>query len=480
LIKIKKGEKMKTQKSVLLLIIVALVLVGLTGCTITINGPDLAPGEPPEEPPPGETDPGKVQSITFTADRTDLRPGECATLQWSVEGGYGVFLNGEPVEHAGESRVCLEETNLYTLEVDTGETMEWSEVVIMVEGEEQPPEEPPPPGEEPPPPPEEHPPEEQPPEGEGVEFINLIVEPDVIPPGECAMLFWEVVPPGEWLMLLDGQEVPHAGEQEVCPGNTTAYELLVEAPGGPQVRTVTLHVEGELAPGQPPEPTPASPAGPTSTPASPAGPTLPPGVVVDFWVDNNNIAAGTCTTLRWHVANANAVHLDGAGVVGDGSKQICPGSTTVYVLHVAHDAGATEKKVTVKVSGSSPTPTPTPGGAPSFSTDLALTDLYPDKLKNGTVYGRITNRGPGTCKNVQIQFSCSWIKMAYGATLGLNQATGPQKITITSLSPGQTASFSTGISVDITQFWYDMTCQIHVGFNDPDPANNSHKEKFAK
>jgi hypothetical protein len=203
-------------------------------------------------------------------------------------------------------------------------------------------------------------------------------------------------------------------------------------------------------------------------------------VVIDFWVDNNNIAAGTCTTLRWHVAHANAVHLDGAGVVGDGSKQICPGSTTVYVLHVAHDAGATEKKVTVKVSGSSSTPTPTPGGTPSFSTDLAVTDLYPDKLKNGTVYGRITNRGPGTCKNVQIQFSCSWAKTAYGATFGLNEAIGPKKITITSLSPGQTASFNTGIVVDITQFWYDMTCSIQVPFNDPDTANNTYKEKLAK
>jgi hypothetical protein len=507
LVKIKKGEKMKSQRFILFLIIAALALIGLTSCTITIHGPELALDEPPEEPASGEPSPGEVQSITFTADRTDLRPGECATLQWSVEGGYGVFLNGEPVQHAGERRVCPEETNLYTLEVDTGETMEWSEVVIMVEGEEQPPEEPPPPGEEPPPPgeeppppgeeppppgeeppppgeepppPEEHPPEEQPPEGEGIEFINLVVEPDVIPLGGCAMLFWEVVPPGEWLILLNGQEVPHAGEREVCPGDITTYELLVEAPGGPQVRTVTLHVEGEPEPGQPPEPTPAPPAGPTPTPAPPAGPTPTPGVVIDFWVDNNSIAAGTCTTLRWHVANANAVHLDGAGVVGDGSKQICPSSTTVYVLHVAHDAGATEKKVTVKVSGSSSTPTPTPGGTPSFSTDLALTDLYPDKLKNGTVYGRITNRGPGTCKNVQIQFSCSWIRMAYGATLGLNQAIGPQKITITSLSPGQTASFNTGISVDITQFWYDMTCQIHMGFNDPDPGNNGYKEKLAK
>ena len=111
---------------------------------------------------------------------------------------------------------------------------------------------------------------------------------------------------------------------------------------------------------------------------------------------------------------------------------------------------------------------------------MALTDLYPDKLKNGTVYGRITNNGPGTCKNVQVQFSCSWTEFAYGATFGVNKSIEPKPITITSLSPGQTASFNTGIVVDITKFWYDMTCQIQVGFNDPNPTNNTYQEKLAK
>jgi hypothetical protein len=95
------------------------------------------------------------------------------------------------------------------------------------------------------------PPVEQPPEGQRVEVINLMVEPDVIPPGGCAMLHWEVIPPGEWRVLLDGQEVPHIGEREVCPENTTPYELLVEAPGGPQVRTVTLYIEGAPPPEEP-------------------------------------------------------------------------------------------------------------------------------------------------------------------------------------------------------------------------------------
>jgi hypothetical protein len=545
-----KEQKMKNQTPILFLMIATLALMGLTSCSITISGPELAPREPPpEEPPPGEAEPGEVQSIMFTADRTEVQPGECTTLQWNVEGGFGVYFDGQPVEHSGETQVCPEETIPYRLGVDTGETMEEREIVIVVAGEGQPREEPPP-GEQPsegeeveaidlmiepdvipagecavvhwevipseewpvflngqevppvgeqevcredtttyellveapggpqvrtatlhvegepelePPPSEEYPPEEQPPEGEGVEFINLIVEPDVIPPGGCAMLLWEVMPPGEWLVLLDGQEAPHVGEQEVCPGDTTTYELLVEAPGGPQVRTVTLHVEGEPEPGQPPEPTPASPAGPTSTPASPAGPTPPPGVVIDFWVDNNNIAAGTCTTLRWHVANANAVHLDGVGVVGDGSKQICPSSTTVYVLHVVHDAGATEKKVTVKVPGGSP---PQPQSA-----DLAVTDLFADKLVQGKVYARITNHGPGNLTNVTVQLSCSGAGWANNSPTPVSSS----KSVAVTLNPGQTQQFNTGIVIDTNQYsYYELTCEIN--YQDRDSANNRHGE----
>lgn len=551
---------MKGQRSILLSlvlpVVMTLALIGLTGCTIIIGEVPLPPEESPEEqPPPGEEvaleSPPEEVRIAFTADRTHLQPGECAMLEWSVEGGFGVELDGQPVEKSGQMEVCPEETTPYRLGVDTGETMEEREVVVGVEGAGEPP-----------------------PEGEGIEFINLVVEPDVIPAGECAMLFWEVMPPGEWLVLLDGQEVPHVGEQEVCPGNTTTYELLVEAPDGPQERTVTLHIEGEPEPEQPPEgegvefinlevepdaipagacamlfwevvppgewpvllngqevppvgeqevcpgdtttyellveapggpqvrtvtlhveggsgpgPSPASPATPTPPSASPATPTPPsappagptppgcpgPPVIASFTANPSTITAGQSSTLSWGaVTNATSATIDQGigGVATPGSVVVKPTKTTTYVLTATGCGGTTTKQVTVNVTGS---PTATP-----WTTDLALTDLYPDKLKNGTVYGRITNRGPGTCKNVEIQFSCSWVKTAYGATFGLNESIGPRKLTITSLSPGQTASFNTYITVDITQFWYDMTCQLHVGFNDPDPANNTYKEKLAK
>jgi hypothetical protein len=545
---------MKSQKSIGLLIIAALALVGLTGCTITINGPDLALDEAPVEPPPGEGPPDEVR-ITFMADRTDLQPGECTTLEWGVEGGFGVELNGQPVERSGQMQVCPEETTPYWLGVDTGERMEEREVVIIVEGAGEPPPEGEgvefinlvvepdvipaggcallfwevmPPGEWPvfldgqevphvgeqevcpgntttyellveaPDGPQERtvtlhiegePEPGQLPEGEGVEFINFIVEPDLIPAGACAMLFWEVVPPGEWPVLLNGQEVPHVGEQEVCPGDTTTYELLAEAPGGPQERIVTLHVEGEPEPGQPPEPPPASPATPTPPSASPATPTPPsapptgptppgcpgPPVIASFTANPSTITAGQSSTLSWGaVTNATSAMIDQGigGVATPGSVVVKPTKTTTYILTATGCGGTTTKQVTVNVTGS---PTATP-----WTTDLALTDLYPDKLKNGTVYGRITNRGPGTCKNVQIQFSCSWVETAYNAKFGLNKSIGPRNLTITSLSPGQTASFSTYITVDITQFSYEMECEILVPFNDPNIANNKYPEKFFK
>jgi hypothetical protein len=110
-----------------------------------------------------------------------------------------------------------------------------------------------------------------------------------------------------------------------------------------------------------------------------------------------------------------------------------------------------------------------------------MTDLYPDKLLNGTVYGRITNRGPGTLTNVVVSFSCQWAKTAYGATFGLNESMGPRNMTITGpLPPGQDTPFNTYITVDLTQYWYNMTCTVNVPFSDPDTANNTYNETLAK
>lgn len=76
---------------------------------------DLASAEG-TTPPPAPTGPA-ASPITFRADRTSLRPGECALLSWSVENVSAVYLNGEGVPGQFSRQVCLQTTTTYTLRV---------------------------------------------------------------------------------------------------------------------------------------------------------------------------------------------------------------------------------------------------------------------------------------------------------------------------------------------------------------------------
>jgi hypothetical protein len=98
---------------------------------------DRPPGElPPEEHPPEES--GEIQITFFGADRSNIQTGECAMLEWNVQGGYGATINGEPVGLAGAREVCPPETTSYRLGVDTGTELLERETTIIVGGVGQP------------------------------------------------------------------------------------------------------------------------------------------------------------------------------------------------------------------------------------------------------------------------------------------------------------------------------------------------------
>jgi predicted small lipoprotein YifL len=63
------------------LVATALVLLSLLGCGI-VAGSEAPPAERPSANPPVQV------QITFSADSTRLRPGECAGLAWDVAGGF--------------------------------------------------------------------------------------------------------------------------------------------------------------------------------------------------------------------------------------------------------------------------------------------------------------------------------------------------------------------------------------------------------
>ena len=149
---------------------------------------------------------------------------------------------------------------------------------------------------------------------------------------------------------------------EVARG-PTATPTITEAP--PPEATATPTFTSEAPPaitptftptptGTPEPPTPTFTPTPTGTPEPPTPTHTPtatpwPPVQVDFCCDTSLIQ-GECTTLRWDVEYATAVFLNGGGVPGHGTQQVCPASTTTYDLHVEAPSGNVDRSVPINVS----------------------------------------------------------------------------------------------------------------------------------
>jgi hypothetical protein len=77
---------------------------------------------PTNQPPPTATPPKPVINFSAMPDHLE-KPGDCATLRWSVDRASEVFLvlpngNQEGVEGLGERQVCPVETSEYVLKVN--------------------------------------------------------------------------------------------------------------------------------------------------------------------------------------------------------------------------------------------------------------------------------------------------------------------------------------------------------------------------
>ncbi len=200
----------------------------------------------PEPPPPS----GEVL-ITFTADRTRLLPGECTTLRWSVDGGFGFELNGQPVERSGQMEVCPEETTPYWIAVDAGDRIERREVVIVVEPGAEPTQPPPPPSGPTPTVPPSGPTPTPPPSGcPGPPLISsFTANPSTITAGQSSTLNWGPVTNGNSSVLVRSVvinpglgEVGSPGSRVVSPGSTTTYTMVATGCGGTTTQQVTVVV----------------------------------------------------------------------------------------------------------------------------------------------------------------------------------------------------------------------------------------------
>jgi len=79
--------------------------------------------------------------------------------------------------------------------------------------------------------------------------------------------------------------------------------------------------------------------------------TQPPSV--RFWADEMAIAQGDCTFLHWETSNIQELYFEGKGVVGQGRREVCPGTSTQYALEVHHRDGTVQAQ-TVEILVSVP------------------------------------------------------------------------------------------------------------------------------
>ncbi len=104
-----------------------------------------------------------------------------------------------------------------------------------------------------------------------------------------------------------------------------------------------------------------TPRPPTATftqapPTSTFTPIPAPTPFLNFGADNTSITAGQCTNLHWDSGNVQSVFLDGAGVEGAGTRNVCPSVSTPYNLLANFPGGQLNRQVSIFVTGPSGPP----------------------------------------------------------------------------------------------------------------------------
>ncbi len=106
----------------------------------------------------------------------------------------------------------------------------------------------------------------------------------------------------------------------------------------------------------------APPLPPTAVPTATPLPQPTPQAQIAFWADRTTITQGECTVLRWQVQNVRGVWVYPVGqnwrdfpVNGEGSRQVCPQSTTTYEMRVRMaDDSIQTRQVTITVLPGNP------------------------------------------------------------------------------------------------------------------------------
>jgi polar amino acid transport system substrate-binding protein len=255
-------------------------------------------------------------NISFTADRTTILQGQCATLSWNVQNVRETYLHAEgeqwqfnPVPPQGTRSVCPQRTTVYNLRVvKFDNTVEVRQVTVFVN-----------------------------PAPNAPVIGQFVANPAQITTGQCVIAQWNVQ--GEVTRIfitannnLIWDAAPRSGSIQDCPGAAGAvtYVLQADGPGGTSRGQQVVNVVN---------PATATPA-PTEPPAGP--------IINTFSVSPAQITAGQCVQINWSTSGGTsfvrlkrngAVVLDNADFSGSAQDCLNYAGSVDYRLEASNSAG---------------------------------------------------------------------------------------------------------------------------------------------
>jgi len=169
-------------------------------------------------------------------------------------------------------------------------------------------------------------------------------------------------------VIVESDETNNAfAEARLCSGAPPPPEATATPTGTPTPTATGTPAPTATSTSTPTPTITREPPTPTSTPTIPP----PPPSDIRLWADSENVQAGKCTMIRWHVSNVKAYWVNGQpGAGDDGSFQTCPCQDETHTLRAAKRDGSEQNlSVTIRVSGQCATPPPpsdtTPPPVPS-------------------------------------------------------------------------------------------------------------------
>ncbi|MCZ7667807.1 MAG: META domain-containing protein [Chloroflexi bacterium] len=283
-------------------------------------------------------------SITFTANPTQIRQGECTTFNWNVVGASAVFFymqgtawQSNPAPPSGSQSDCPASTTTYELRVQWADgSAEVRQITIYVESS-----------------------------PDAPIIYRFTVNPAQVEAGQCVTLNWWVEGTINTVQILkdnaslwDG--APVAGNMQDCPqtAGQVTYAISASGPGGTSRQQQIVPVS-QQPPNATPTPLPTATPRPNTPTAVPPTATTQPPIINSFVIQPQQIEAGQCIQGSWNVGggatrarilrNGQAV-LDNAPLSGSGTDCLNEGGAYVYRLEASNNLGqqvAEERTVTV-------------------------------------------------------------------------------------------------------------------------------------